>query len=321
MKYDHCLCCGRPLELQNEYATGWHQGCIKKFFSTSSLPRLQLDDEGINRLAEETVQKGLTVTGIQKKLSLHLSSENIHKKDFRLTLIGYPAGFILKPQSKGYQQLPEAEHTVMLLADSIGIPTVPHALILMKDGTPAYITKRIDRKGKNKLQMEDFCQLSERLTEDKYKGSYEQCGKIIRKWSSMPGIDITGFFRLTLFNFITGNSDMHLKNFSLIENENHAFRLSKAYDLLPVQLVNPMDTEQTALTLNGKKNKIGRKDFIALGQNLGINDKAILNMMDELIEKASSFNPIIDSSYLQKPLKTSLKGLIQTRCTILKDMA
>lgn len=161
------------------------------FFWNKRLPEIKLDQETM----EKTIQSGVTIPGAQKKISLHLNSTN---KRSRLTLIGYPFGYILKPQSNIYQQLPENEQLAMLLADSIGLETVPHGLVSMKDQSLAYITKRIDRviKGKEtqKIPMEDFCQLSQRMERDKYRGSYEQCMKIIDMYSSQPLIDKTSLF-------------------------------------------------------------------------------------------------------------------------------
>lgn len=118
----------------------------------------------------------------------------------------------MKPATKQYPHLPEVEDLTMHLAELCGIATVPHALIRLQNGSLAYITKRIDRAKKTKLHMEDMCQLTERLTEDKYKGSYEQIAKAILKYSENPGLDLINFFEQVIFSFLTGNADMHLKN-------------------------------------------------------------------------------------------------------------
>ena len=249
----NCLCCGKPLRTENE--TGWHKACIKRFFMTETLPEIDIDEQVLTQLATESIQKGYTVPGVQKKMSLHLFSQT---KKPRLTLINYPSGYILKPQVEEFDSLPEAEQLVMTMADSIGISTVPHALMKGK-GQFAYITKRVDRifekNDVKMLAMEDFCQLDLRLTQDKYRGSYERCAKIISKYSSRKGLDMTELYLRLLFSFVVGNSDMHLKNFSLIETGEGSgkYVLSPAYDLLPVNVVMPEDKEQFALALNGKK--------------------------------------------------------------------
>ena len=208
-----CLCCGKDIDKNGE--NGWHKSCIKRFFGVAGLPEIEIDDVTLKKLADETVNSGFTVPGVQKKLSLHLISE---KKSPKLTLVNFPTGYILKPQVTQYENLPEAEHLVMSMADITGISTVPHALI-GNNGTYAYITKRADRimytDRVAMLAMEDFCQLDLRLTQDKYKGSYERCAKVIERYSSRVGFDMTELFMRLVFSFVTGNSDMHLKNFSL----------------------------------------------------------------------------------------------------------
>ena len=252
-----CLFCGK--EILNSASTSekdwcWHKKCVKNFFHTKEMPRLDVTKEQLEKLASETVNEGLTIPGVQKKLSLHLSSDT----DARLTIVNYPTGYILKPQTDEFKNMPEFEDLAMRMAEILGIQTVPHALIKM-NGEYAYITKRIDREITEKeirmFAMEDFCQLSNRLTQDKYRGSYENCGKIIKRYSDTPGLDLAEMYLRVLGSFVMGNSDMHLKNFSLKETEpgNRIFRLSEAYDMLPVNVIMPEDQEQLALTINGKK--------------------------------------------------------------------
>ena len=220
----NCLCCGKPIietASEQEKSSQWHNRCVKKFFGTKTLPDIEVSEEVLEQLAIESTNKGLTVPGVQKKMSLHLDNSGATP---RLSLVNYPTGYILKPQTKEYPCLPEAEYLVMQMAEKAKIKTVPHALIRIKaqDNSFAYITKRIDRRDGKMLAMEDFCQLDGRLTEDKYKGSYERCAKIIRKYSSRAGLDITELFIRVVFSYIVGNSDMHLKNFSLIETDENS---------------------------------------------------------------------------------------------------
>ena len=189
-----CLCCGKPMKENakpEELINGWHNSCVRHFFGTKELPELNLSADTIESIADECTKRGFTVPGVQKKLSLHLSNEKNDK--VRLTLVGNPAGYILKPQTADYPALPEAEHLVMQMAKATGIRTVPFALIrLTGSGEFAYITKRIDRTADgDKLAMEDFCQLDLRVTADKYKGSYERCGKIVKEYTENPGLDMT----------------------------------------------------------------------------------------------------------------------------------
>ncbi len=313
-----CLCCNKEIDAPSDYEREvcWHNKCIKKFFGTDMIPELDCSEKELEELANSTVNKGLTVPGVQKKLSLHLETVD-HIS--RFTLVDYPTGYILKPQASEFQALPEAEFLSMKLAEIAGIKTVPCALILNNDRY-FYITKRIDRiKGKMRA-MEDFCQLSYRPTADKYKGSYEACGKIIRKYSKNIGIDISEFYYRVLFCFITCNSDMHLKNFSLIEDKpaSRSFGLSDAYDLLPVNVIMPEDIEQMALTLNGKKRNLRKKDFRALAASLGITEKTSDIFMNRLIKLETKFIEAIQTSLMPEEMKESFTEQLKMRLQVLK---
>lgn len=314
----NCLCCGIPLHTEDE--RNWHKACIKKFFGTSKLPEIEIDDKTLNLLATKITNKGFTVPGIQKKLSLHLVSDS---KKPRLTLVNYPTGYILKPQVSEFEALPESEQLVMTMADIAGISTVPHALIKGNDGV-AYITKRIDRvisNGKSEmLAMEDFCQLDLRLTEDKYRGSYERCVKIIKKYSSRVGIDLSELYMRLVFCFIVGNSDMHLKNFSLIETKEGTgeYVLSPAYDLLPVNANMPQDKEQFALTMNGKNANISRSDFLKFADICCITRSTAEKIIKSILKHTTTFIAMCNASLLPDELKERLKKIILERAEVLK---
>lgn len=311
-----CLCCGKPLNTVKELNTLWHNSCITKFFSTKKLPELDLSKTSLEALAIASVHKGYTIPGVQKKLSLYLSNEDTP----HLTLMNYPTGYILKPQTKEYKALPEAEYLVMQMARFAGIHTVPFALMKIEsDHTYAYITKRIDRihiDGKiEKLAMEDFCQLENRLTQDKYHSSYERCAKVIQAYSSTLGFDLTELFIRIVFSFLVGNSDMHLKNFSLIESKpkSQEYHLSDAYDMLPVNIILPEDQDEVALTLNGKKRNLRKNDFLKFAEVCGINKKSAEKMIANLISKTEDFILLCEESYLPNDMKESLKKLIIER--------
>lgn len=282
------------------------------------MPALDISDMQLMELANTAVNKGLTVPGVQKKLSLHLTGDS----DARLTIVDYPTGYILKPQTEEYVMLPEFENLAMRLAQKAGIQTVPHALIKM-NGQYAYITRRIDRDIKDDFvylyAMEDFCQLSNRLTQDKYKGSYENCGRIIKKHSTRSGLDLSELFLRVVFSFIIGNSDMHLKNFSLVETEpaGRIYCLSRAYDMLPVNIIMPEDNEQLALTLNGKKKNIQRKDFLKFAENCQFSEKSANAMLNKLYSLRNEFLMQCDNSYLSDDLKLQTKELIVQRTEII----
>ena len=313
-----CLCCGKPLKVPEE--TGWHKACIKRFFGTAKLPEIVIDNKTLSSLAHETTKKGFTVPGVQKKLSLHLVSD---EKKPRLTLVNYPTGYILKPQVAEFDALPESEHLIMSMADTAGISTVPHALIKGNSGL-AYITKRIDRNiGVDKMEMfamEDFCQLNLRLTEDKYRGSYEQCARIIKQYSSRIGVDMAEFFIRLVFCFIVGNSDMHLKNFSMIETAEGSgeYVLSPAYDLLPVNANMPADKEQFALAMNGKKANIRKNDFMKFADTCGIARSTAEKLIQSLIKLVPQWLEMCDESLLPDELKERVKKIIIERTAVVQ---
>lgn len=319
-----CLCCGKLMNEQqlslDEKNSQWHKRCIKKFFGTDRMPILDLSNQQLEELASKTVDKGVTVTGVQKKLSLHLSK----CEDNRLTIVDYPTGYILKPQTGEYESLPEFEDLAMRLAEIASIKTVPHALIWLNKEY-AYITKRIDREVMNDkyymYAMEDFCQLGNRLTQDKYKGSYEKCARIIKQYSSRPGIDLADLYIRVLVSYIIGNSDMHMKNFSLIEEKpaSRRYYLSAAYDMLPVNIVMPEDKEQLALTINGKKKNIRKKEFILLADQCGLNQKAAEKIIKKICSLENRFLEECDKSYLSDDYIEKTKSLISIRIKNLQE--
>lgn len=308
----NCLCCGKPLKTEGNLYQ-WHQSCIKSFFGTSKFPDIDVSEEILNQLAIDSINKGYTVPGVQKKLSLHLTKDN----EPRLTLVNYPTGYILKPQTKEYPALPEMEYLVMQMATLSGIKTVPFALMRLysQDNAFAYITRRIDRENGQILAMEDFCQLDGRLTEDKYRGSYERCGKIVSKYSVTSGLDLAELYIRIVFSFAVGNSDMHLKNFSLIETSqgSEEYALSAAYDMLSTNVIIPEDKEQLALTANGKKQNLRRKDFLVLAEVIGIPPKSAEKMIDKIAKLKDRYVQLCRNSYLPNDMKGALEELIAQR--------
>ncbi|MGE5313653.1 MAG: HipA domain-containing protein [Acidobacteriota bacterium] len=308
MNNRRCLYCYQKLE---KGETDFHPSCSKKIFSASVPPELPYTEAEMDQLALKIIRSQITITGVQPKLSLEVTGEKGKKEPGRFTIVGLWGSYILKPPTAKYPQMPELEDVTMHLAQIAKIETVPHSLIRLKSGTAAYITKRIDRLEHRKLHMEDMCQLTERLTEQKYHGSYEQIAKAIMNFSSTPGLDVVNFFEQVLFSFITGNADMHLKNFSLIEAPGIGTKLAPAYDLLATALINPADTEELALTLNGKKRKIGRNDFIAAMTRSGLDPMQQRNILGKFEKVIPQWLEFIDISFLSEEYKAAYKELLQ----------
>lgn len=305
-----CLYCYQPL---NEEAIDFHPACSKKIFGQPSAPELPYMETQMEELALQVIHSQVTITGVQPKISLHITSNPDKNRPKRFTIVGLWGGYILKPPTPQYAQLAEVEDVTMHLASIAKITVVPHSLIRLKSGGLAYITKRIDRTGKGKIHMEDMCQLTEKLTEDKYHGSYEQIGKTILKYSINPGLDVVNLCEVILFSFLTGNADMHLKNFSLIHQPGLGPVLSPSYDLVATIIVNPADDEDLALTLNGKKKKIRYDDFITAFNTLKLDisqQENIFKKMEKVKEKWIEF---IDISFLSNDNKETYKQLILDR--------
>lgn len=311
-----CLCCNKELDSinKNEMNCLWHKKCINKFFGSFVIPKINLDEEEINKMIYISVNDSFTVQGVQKKLSLGI----IKNKDKRLTLVNDPVGYILKLENKNYKEIVMAEFVSMSLANLVGLKTVPFGVIRINDEY-GYITKRVDRfDNKNKkviLAMEDCQQLQNRLSEDKYKGSYERVAKTINEYSSIKKIDIISFYNSLIFSFIIGNSDMHLKNFSLIEiSENsNKYKLAPFYDLVCTNIIIPNDSEEMALTLNGKKRNITKNDFFALAKNIEIEEKIAKRLIMKMISYKEEMLKIVDESLLSDEFKKSFKNLIIDR--------
>lgn len=307
---NRCLYCYLPLANGEQ---DFHPACSKKIFGQITPPAMPYTEDDLEPLAREVIQSQTAVTGVQAKLSLHISGNDKEKTGQRFTIVGLWGAYILKPPTLHYPQLPEVEDLTMHLAGIAKIRTVPHSLIRLASGNLAYITKRVDRTKKEKLAMEDMCQLTERLTEDKYHGSYEQVAKTIQKYSSTPGLDVVNFFEIVLFSFLTGNADMHLKNFSLLEQPGLGMVLSPAYDLVNTALVNPTDEEEMALTLNGKKIKIKKQDFIAAMNTLKVEGKQQQNIFTKMENAYPKWIAQIDNSFLSDQFKEQYKELLAER--------
>lgn len=310
MKYKitNCLYCYQPLsELEKDF----HTACAKKMFGTKQAPIIDFNLKELEELAKQIVIKSVAVTGVQPKLSLEIEK---HKNELsRLTIVGLHGNFILKPPSTEYKELPENEDVTMHLANLVKIKTAQHCLIKLASGELAYITKRFDRIKKEKIAVEDFCQLTENVTEHKYRGSVEKVAKITHQFTANKGYEVLRLFELVLFCYLTGNADMHLKNFALVENTLGEFELSPAYDLLSTALVITNDKEETALTINGKKSRLKKKDFDALAISMNINNKVLESIYTKYEKVLPIWIDFIKNSFLSKAMQKSYIELIKAK--------
>ena len=302
-----CLYCYKELEPGE---VDFHKSCCRKFFGTTTAPALDYTREEMDELAAQVIKSQTTLTGVQPKLSLNLDK---HKDSQKLTIVGLWGGYIFKPQTEQFSMLPENEDLTMHLAEIAKLKIVPHTLIRMKDGSIGYLTKRIDRTKKGeKIAMEDMCQLTERQTEHKYRSSYEQIGKAIRKYSAYPQLDMVDFLELVYFSWLTGNNDMHLKNFSLYSPAGEPV-LTPAYDLLSVAISNPADDEELALNLNGKKKHIKDSDFVAAFRTCGVPEIVFDRIKKKYLDLLPKFEEEIQRSFLSEDLKAAYIELLHKR--------
>lgn len=310
-----CLYCYKELA---EGEKDFHKACSKKIFDSPIPPELPYTREHLTDLAKQVIRSQTTLTGVQAKLSLDINKGG-KDEAAHFTIVGLWGRYILKPQTDRFENLPEIEDLTMHLAELAKIKVVPHSLIRFADGELCYITRRIDRTSKGeKLAMEDMCQLTERLTEHKYKGSYEQIAKVIQKYSSVPRLDLVNYWEQVIFSWITGNADMHLKNFSLYSKLQKAYVLTPAYDMLSTALVIPEDPEELALTLNGKKRKLKKSDFIASMQSSGLEDKVIENIFNKFPKIHNKWLEFIDASFLSNEMKEEYKKIITEKLKLLE---
>ena len=302
-----CLYCYKELEPGE---VDFHKSCCRKFFGTTTAPALDYTREEMDELAAQVIKSQTTLTGVQPKLSLNLDK---HKDSQKLTIVGLWGGYIFKPQTERFAMLPENEDLTMHLAEIAKLKIVPHTLIRMKDGSIGYLTKRIDRTKKGeKIAMEDMCQLTERQTEHKYRSSYEQIGKAIRKYSTYPQLDMVDFLELVYFSWLTGNNDMHLKNFSLYSPAGEPV-LTPAYDLLSAAISNPADDEELALNLHGKKKHLKDSDFVAAFKTCGVPVIVFDRIKKKYLDLLPKFEEEIQCSFLSEDLKAAYIELLHKR--------
>lgn len=311
-----CLFC---YQLLKDNEVDFHPKCSKKIFGTATAPVLNYSLSEMEILAKEVIETSISVPGVQPKLSLNFTKEKLEDgTKGRLTVLEALGGnYILKPQNMAFPQMPENEHLTMRLAELLRIQTVVSSLIRLKSGELSYITKRIDRTASNgKIHMLDMFQITEAF--DKYKSSMEKVGKAVSEYSSNTLLDAIRLYEVVIFSYITGNNDMHLKNFSMIlQGENWVF--SPAYDLLNVQLHLPEDKEETALTIGGKKSRLTKADFINLGLKFGLSDKQIANIFKRFIKAEKKMMALIDISFLMQENKVIYKDLLNYRFQLFKN--
>lgn len=255
----------------------------------------------------------LSIQGVQPKLSARL---NLKNQCF--DLVDQKGQFILKPQNGQYPALPENEDLTMKLARLSGLEVPDHGLVPGNDGVLTYWIRRFDRRGRSeKVSMEDFAQLLGRTRDTKYDSSLEEVATVIQARCSFPLVEWAKLFRLVLFNFLCGNEDQHLKNFSLTEDGGRV-RLSPCYDLVNSTILTKT-TEETALALRDKKKDLSKYDLIDyFGREvLALQPLLIQSTLRDLAASLAQWSSWITRSFLWAKHKKLYLSLMRSRSQLL----
>ena len=268
---------------------------------------VELRQEAANRA------KKLSIQGVQPKLSASIS---VVDQEFKI--VDQFGTYIIKPQNDLFPQLPENEDVTMRMAKAFGLVVPFHGMLYGKDGSLSYFIKRFDRHGKGKkLATEDFAQLTGNTRETKYRFTMEKLIPVLDEFCSFPAIEKADFFKRILFCFITGNEDMHLKNFSLITQKGKT-TLTPIYDFLNSTIAVKIPEEEIALTLKGKKSNLRSTDFIQYyaKERLQLNDKTIATILEQMKKATPKWKELLEISFLTEDMKLKYLDLLESRIAI-----
>jgi serine/threonine-protein kinase HipA len=265
---------------------------------------VELRQEAANRA------KKLSIQGVQPKLSAAIS---IVGQEFKI--VDQFGTYIIKPQNDLFPQLPENEDVTMRMAKVFGLDVPFHGMIYAKDGSLSYFIKRFDRYGKgNKLATEDFAQLTGNTRDTKYRFTMEKLIPVLDEYCSFPAIEKADFFKRILFCYVTGNEDMHLKNFSVI-TKNGKTTLTPVYDFLNSTIAIKNPEEEIALTLKGKKSNLKAADFIEYyaKDRLQLNDKTVAIILEQMQQVIPKWKELLEISFLSEDMKEKYLNLLETK--------
>jgi serine/threonine-protein kinase HipA len=251
----------------------------------------------------------MSVQGLQLKLSVVLRI-----REGRFEVVNQGGRFILKPPSLDFAELPENEDVTMRMAAAAGIEVPLHGLVRSIDGSVSYFIQRFDREGRDRLPLEDFAQLSGESRETKYNSSMEKVAEVIERFCTFPALERVKLFERTLFSFLVGNEDMHLKNFSLI-TRNEKVELAPGYDFLNTTIALKAAKEELALPLKGKKSRLTRNDLLKYfaAERLRINERVINDVLSRVARAMPQWHELLDHSFLSPPAKQEYAELLRER--------
>ena len=286
---------------------------LRAMFGKPIQPTIPISLEQISTEAQKLAGK-LSISGVQPKLSVRLEGD-------RLQPVAKDGQYILKPQTQQFAELPQNEYLCMQMGRKFGLNTAESILLELSDGTPAYLVKRFDRFKKSKHMEKLSCEDMHQIIggPNKYAGSSEQVAKVINQYCTFAPLELQRFFEISIFNFAIGNGDAHRKNFSLLTSEKGIVALSPAYDLVSSRLVIPEEEEELALTINGKRNRLNKKDFLCFADNIGIDANYAKTRITELLDLEDEFASMTKNSTLTLRLRQQLTEIIAERLSRFND--
>lgn len=300
MKY--CLCCSK--EIDNDFS--YHKNCLKKLFGVEKLPIIKIKSTELISEISKNIGK-MSISGVQVKASVKLN-----KRENIIEIVQLGGTHILKPEPGEYPELPQNENICMNMAEMLGINVPPHGLFCMADKKVCYIIRRFDRDAHGqKIHVEDMAQLLGLPSDSKYESSLEKAGTAILKYSKRPYLDLIDFLERVIFCFLIGNGDMHLKNWSLVSIDGN-YQLSPCYDLISSKLYLPYEDE-SALTINGKRNKLQFSDFAGLAAYLKIEERSFNNIIDKMKNSKAAILKILDEDPIGFTRTGQLREIILER--------
>ncbi len=264
-------------------------------------------------LVEEAAARApkMSIGGVQPKLSAILRvSEGM------FDLVDRDGRFILKPESPQYLEVPANEDLTMRLAARAGLDVPAHGLVWTETGDLCYVIRRFDRKGQSRrMHVEDFAQLTGESRETKYESSVERVAAAIERFCTFPRVEHIVLLRMVLVSFLTGNEDMHLKNFSLIVDEAGLVKLTPVYDMVNSTIVLRNPQEESALPLQGKKSRFRRTHFVdyLAGERLNLPSPLVLRVLSELESARPDWLALIEASFLSDEKKEAYREVVRER--------
>jgi serine/threonine-protein kinase HipA len=300
-----CLITNEPWEGPGPYSPAGLRLLDRRLRLLAPLPhtRDQLLQEAAARAARMSIQ------GMQPKVSTVL-----RVSEGRMEIVDQGGRYIVKPPHPVYADLPENEALTLSLAATLGIEVPVHGLLRNGDQTHSYFVRRFDRAGWGRRPVEDFAQLSGATRDTKYDSSTERLIEIVDRFCTFPALERLKLLDRLLCAFLTGNEDMHLKNWSLITRDDKV-ELSPAYDLLNSTIPNPRSREELALPLRGKRSELRAGDFwgYLAGERLGLAARLIEETRARFAAACAEWPARIEASFLSAEMKGRYLALLAER--------